>query len=442
MKRTLWFILISTLILVLLPLASQAAPLQKLSWRVEYYNNNNLSGQPVSIRFEDAIDHDWGKGSPGDDISKDNFSARWTLTRHLEKGVYLFFLTADDGARVWLDGELIVDAWSLGRKDRLKTRVYIGETGDHDLQVAYFEKSGDAEIKLDWIVLAGPSGDPLAAWTGEYFSNRDLEGTPDLVRLDGAINFDWNSGAPDPKLTRDNFSVRWTRSIYLNKGRYQFRIQHDDGMRVFIDDNNVYDSWTDQKVSYKTKSVDLEEGHHTFRVEFYDHLGNAVVRFTIDDDPGNYKDIDDDDDGDGSSSRKTRVIDNKSSEFHWGGPQKNRHASSGGHGTGFFWTYNTRSSWVNYGKWKPRNLAAGDYEVFVFIPNANASTGHATYRVWHDGSRTDRTVDQNRFNNVWVSLGTYEFSSNEKEGVVLYDRTNEASGSTRIAFDAVKFVPR
>jgi len=120
MKKSIWITLVIkavvlTLILAAFPQASQAAPTkQPTSWRAEYYDNPSLSGQPRIVRWEDGFGHDWGYGSPAMDMPSDHFSARWTNRFHFEKGTYLFILNVDDGTRVWLDGKLIIDAWSIG----------------------------------------------------------------------------------------------------------------------------------------------------------------------------------------------------------------------------------------------------------------------------------------------------------------------------------------
>jgi hypothetical protein len=440
MKKIVWVIIVLIPVLGIFPLTSQAAPLKNLSWRAEYYDNPTLSGQPKLSRFEDVIDHDWGSGAPTQDLPSDNFSARWSVTRHFDQGTYLLILTVDDGARVWFDGQLVLDAWSLGRKANRKARVYVGQSGNHQLQVAYFEKTGRATIKFDLIQLASQD-EVVGSWRGEYFINRDLAGEPTIIRRDGAINFDWNSGAPDLRITRDNFSVRWTRLIYLEAGTYQLRIQHDDGMRIFVNDENIYDSWHDQGVTYQTRQVRLDQGNHAFRVEYYDHLGNAVAHMTIDGDPGRYDDTDGDGGDDGTVPGDKVIVDNKSSDFDWGGPLSNRFASAGGYGTGFYWTYNTTSVPVNFGKWTP-DLASGDYEVFAYIPGQHATTRSARYRIQHNGVRSDRVVNQNIYSNTWISLGTYHFDGAGQEYVALYDNTSEVAGSTQIAFDAIKFVKR
>ncbi|MEM7347172.1 MAG: PA14 domain-containing protein [Chloroflexota bacterium] len=448
MKKNIWLIITLLMVVGMFPLSTAAAPLNKLSWRAEYYSNNSLSGSPTLSRFEDSMNHNWGMEAPAPDLPKDNFSARWSRSMHFEKGTYLFLLTVDDGARVWLDGDLIIDAWSLGHKDRQKAKVRIEKSGEYHLQVAYFDKSGDASINLDWVVL-GDGDDIVGAWHAEYFTNRNLEGSPVVTRQDPAISFDWNSGAPDPKVTRDNFSVRWTRSIYMEAGTYKLRVQHDDGMRIFVNDKSVYDSWKDQRVGYHTPEIEVETGHHTFRVEYYDHLGNAIAVMKIDEDPGNYDDTDNDnntdtsdtDDNSSTPAKSVVIVDNKGSGFQWGGPVSSRFASRGGYGTGFFWTYNTNSVVVNSGKWTP-SLAAGNYEVYAFVPSINATTGAARYRIQHSGTQAARVVNQNRFSNTWVSLGVYKFSGDGQEYVALYDSTSEAEGSTQVAFDAIKFVKR
>ena len=45
-------------------------------------------GAPVLTRTDDAIDFDWGEGSPGPAVPADRFSARWTRTKTYEAGTY------------------------------------------------------------------------------------------------------------------------------------------------------------------------------------------------------------------------------------------------------------------------------------------------------------------------------------------------------------------
>jgi hypothetical protein len=208
-------------------------------------------------------------------------------------------------------------------------------------------------------------------------------------------------------------------------------------MRLYVDGKIVYDSWFDQEVTYKTGLIALKEGYRTFVVEYYDHLGNAVAQVSIDEDPGDYGDLEPDPDGAGV------VVDNDNGHFRWGGPLANRFVSKrGGFGYNFYWTYNTNTTPVNFGRWGAPLPSAGNYEVFAYIPGDRATTTNARYRIHHFGRVAERTIDQNRYSSEFVSLGIYYFDAQGKEFVTLYDNTGESPSSTEIAFDAVKFVKR
>ena len=92
--------LIGLLALWLLPAATPHARAADAQWRARYWNNRNLSGNAIWERNEDAIDHDWGGGSPTPPlIGDDNFSARWNRVVNFNAGTYRFSATMDDGMR-------------------------------------------------------------------------------------------------------------------------------------------------------------------------------------------------------------------------------------------------------------------------------------------------------------------------------------------------------
>src|SRR5690606_3315908 len=76
-----------------------------------YYDNLDFTG-PSITRIDPAINFNWGYGSPAPSIAPDTFSVRWTGQLVApETGQYTFHLTADDGVRLWIDGQLIIDHW-------------------------------------------------------------------------------------------------------------------------------------------------------------------------------------------------------------------------------------------------------------------------------------------------------------------------------------------
>ena len=119
-------------------------------WRAEYYANPTLSDEPVLVKYEDAIFGDWGLGKARPHMpSADNFSIRWTRQQTFHAGCYRFGLFADDGVRLWVDGERLVDEWHPGRGEYYSPATYLS-TGVHEVAVEYFEGGGEAEIRFWW----------------------------------------------------------------------------------------------------------------------------------------------------------------------------------------------------------------------------------------------------------------------------------------------------
>jgi len=118
----------------------------------------------------------------------------------------------------------------------------------------------------------------ITAWRGEYYNNVDLAGNPVLVRNDANISFNWDTGAPTLSLPADNFSVRWTRTLSFNEGWYQFHALVDDGVRLYVDDAPIIDSWQDGSPREAIGYQWLSAGNHNLRVEYYEHTGGALIQ--------------------------------------------------------------------------------------------------------------------------------------------------------------------
>ena len=123
-----------------------------------------------------------------------------------------------------------------------------------------------------------PTRTPLSVWEGEYFGNPSLQGAPVAARDDGAIDFDWASGAPLEGVPADHFSVRWTTRRALEAGEYHFYARADDGVRVYVDNALVIDHWQGPVDETARGTVRLEAGIHALRVDYREDAGEAHVR--------------------------------------------------------------------------------------------------------------------------------------------------------------------
>jgi hypothetical protein len=240
------------------------------AWYGEYFANRDLAGGPSLTRYDAKLDFAWGNGSPGGGIPSDGFSVRWTRDEWFEGGSYRFSYRSDDGIRIWVGNMLVVDDWHE-RQPALTVVDRVIPSGTYQVRVEYYENTGGATLQAGWEKISGGAG-----WRGEYYSNRELKGSPVLVRYDAAVDFDWKAGSPDPAVPADNFSVRWTRTLGFSAGTYRFNTSSDDGVRIYVDGRSIVDAWGDGKLP-NTRSGDLAlgEGQHTVVVEYYEHGGDA-----------------------------------------------------------------------------------------------------------------------------------------------------------------------
>ena len=118
------------------------------------------------------------------------------------------------------------------------------------------------------------------SWSAAYWENTDLIGSPEAYRNDGSINFDWGHGNPHPDLTKDHFGVRWNRTVHFDEGLYRFEATMDDGMRVWIDDVKIIDSWYDSQEHIISFDYWMSEGDHHIQVDYYEAGGEAIAKFS------------------------------------------------------------------------------------------------------------------------------------------------------------------
>lgn len=253
-------------------------------WLGEYYVNAQLIGSPVLLRNDRAIDFDWGYGSPDSTVPADLFAVRWRRRVRFSEGTYRFRVRADDGVRLWVAGNLLLDRWYGGYSDDSVT-LHI-EAGEHEVLLEYFELQGIAKVRLTWEKQEEKKGTPtptpiITDWRAEYFNNSRLSGEPRVVRNEKEIAFDWRDKSPDDDIRSDGFSARFTRRLELPAGLYRVRMMGDDGYRLYVDDALVINEWRSGIRREARGEVTLAGGEHTFRIEYFENDGGAALYFAL-----------------------------------------------------------------------------------------------------------------------------------------------------------------
>ena len=104
-----------------------------------------LSGTALKEVAHDRLDYISG-GSIEDGVPGDKFAVVAEGTPSLPPGDYVITLISDDGARVWVDGEEVIDAWSP-HESKVDCATIRG--GRKKFKVDYYEAGGFAELRFD-----------------------------------------------------------------------------------------------------------------------------------------------------------------------------------------------------------------------------------------------------------------------------------------------------
>lgn len=116
----------------------------------EYFDTDKFT-DPVFYRIDPEIKFDYDDGTPVKGvIDPESFSMRWTGFMKLDAETKAtFFLSTDDGSRLWIDGQLVVDHWGHHGKEEKAGEATLAP-GVHEVRIDYYEEFGWAAAHLEW----------------------------------------------------------------------------------------------------------------------------------------------------------------------------------------------------------------------------------------------------------------------------------------------------
>lgn len=116
----------------------------------QYFGSDDLS-QPVLARLDPTVNFDWGTEVPAPGVGVDNFSVRWigqVLPRFTEQ--YTFYSQSDDGTRLWVNGQQLIDDWNEHGLEERSGSVALSAGTRVDIRLEYFDRAGPAAVTLLW----------------------------------------------------------------------------------------------------------------------------------------------------------------------------------------------------------------------------------------------------------------------------------------------------
>jgi hypothetical protein len=151
--------LVAVSFLLFLPSTPVSAQAQfGTNWIGQFFNSSDLSGTVVATAsYPNGLNQQWGITGPKDGsgvivpgVNIDNFSARFSSTQTLTAGTYTFIATYDDGLRLSINGQIVIDDFLPGALRSKQATVAI-TGGVYSFVVDYLETTSEATIQVSWL---------------------------------------------------------------------------------------------------------------------------------------------------------------------------------------------------------------------------------------------------------------------------------------------------
>jgi hypothetical protein len=116
----------------------------------QYFDNADFTTLKVT-RADPVVSFNWGSGSPAASIGPDTFSVRWTgKIRAPASATYTLYTVSDDGVRLWVNGQLIINNWTNHGPTENSGTIALTAGQNYDVKMEYFEGGGGSVAKLLW----------------------------------------------------------------------------------------------------------------------------------------------------------------------------------------------------------------------------------------------------------------------------------------------------
>src|SRR5881628_2869430 len=233
----------------------------------QYYNDPGTGAHFVTLvltRTDPTVNFDWASGSPGTGVQIDNFSVRWTgqvLTP--VTGSYTFQTISDDGVRLWVNGQLVIDNWTdHGPTANTSPAVSLVAGTKYDVKMEFYEHGSGAFARLSWaypgqttqVIPQAQLYPPGAASNQAPTANAGADQTitlPNAATLTGTVADDgkpnppgaltstWSKVSGPGTVTFSNPNALSTTATFSANGVYVVRLTVSDSALTGSDDATI-----------------------------------------------------------------------------------------------------------------------------------------------------------------------------------------------------------
>lgn len=255
----------------------------------EYFDNIDLTSKALA-RTDASVNFNWGSGSPDAAVAASTYSARWTgQVQPLYTETYTFYASVDDGVRLWVNGQLLVDQWTSTTATEWSGSIALAAGQRYDICMEYCHDTGSASAALSWSSASQAKGIvpqaqlyPKGNGFGliqQSFGNVDFTGVK-VVRMEPVLDHNYVGGSPDALIPADNFSSRWLGQLQpLYSDIYTIYCSTGDGGRLWVNGVQLVNKWVPQGETEWSGTMALVAGQkYDICMEHYDATGSAQAR--------------------------------------------------------------------------------------------------------------------------------------------------------------------
>jgi murein DD-endopeptidase MepM/ murein hydrolase activator NlpD len=277
-------------------------------FQTKYYGNTTLSGKPIQTSYLGDGSLSFSSSSL---VSLDaSGSARYTTERSLPPGLYHVKITAEDGVRVKVGKQTVIDQW-MDQGYTPHSGYFYSDGKPLPIAIEHYDKGNPGAIAFE-IRAAAPFQDgvdltsqwqtTLFAWNDNQSSSPAIDFAADglrnkraigvinlgsQIRSDGkpGISFDWGTDTyvnDGYRLPHDTFALQSTTIADFDGSAYNFRVKGDDGFQIFArrkDGGKTYaitpkDRWV-QGSAYQDITYKLPAGQYDITFNYFERRNTA-----------------------------------------------------------------------------------------------------------------------------------------------------------------------
>ncbi len=130
-----------------------------------YFSDRYLT-TPAITRIDPTVNFNWSGGSPDPSVPQQQFSVRWTgSVLAPSSGTYTFATLSDDGVRLWVNNQLLVDNWTDHVSTTNTGTISLQAGQAYSVRMEYYQATGSSFAELLWTPpgQSGPVAIPAAA---------------------------------------------------------------------------------------------------------------------------------------------------------------------------------------------------------------------------------------------------------------------------------------